>query len=175
MKNTSSRMGIRMITQGALIAALYVVLTYLSSLMGLASGAIQVRLSEMLTILPFFTPAAIPGLFVGCLLANILTGCAFWDIVFGSLATLLGAVGTWLLRRQWKYLSSIPPVLANVAIVPFVLRIVYGVPDSHWFLMLTVGIGEVIACCIFGSILLAVLDKHRNTLFPESASFKKEN
>ena len=85
---------------GAIIAALYVVLTYLASAMGLSSGVIQVRFSEALTILPIFTPAAIHGLFVGCLLSNLLTGCALWDVVFGSLATLLGAIFTYLLRRS---------------------------------------------------------------------------
>ena len=75
-----------LLTQGALIAALYTALTYLINYFGLANGAIQVRISEALTILPVFTPAAIPGLFIGCLLSNLLTGAAIWDIVFGSLA-----------------------------------------------------------------------------------------
>ena len=88
------------LTQGAMIAALYVVLTFIANLAGLASGVIQVRLSEALTILPVFTAAAVPGLAVGCVLANLLTGCAIWDVVFGSLATLIGAVGTRLLRKK---------------------------------------------------------------------------
>lgn len=88
------------LTQAAMIAALYVVLTYIANLFGLASGVIQIRLSEMLCILPVFTPAAIPGLFIGCLLSNILTGCVIWDILFGSLATLAGAIGTYLLRNH---------------------------------------------------------------------------
>ncbi|MBR3195384.1 MAG: QueT transporter family protein [Clostridia bacterium] len=171
MKKPSKRFGVRIITQGAMIAALYVVLTYLSSLFGLASGVIQVRLSEMLTILPYFTPAAIPGLFVGCILANMLTGCLPWDIVFGSLATLIGAVGTWLLRKKWKYLATIPPVLANAIIVPFVLQRVYGVQDTYWFLLLTVGIGEIIACCILGGVLLGVLDRRRQ-VFGKDAVLK---
>ena len=82
------------LTQAAAIAALYFVLTWLASMLGLSSGAIQVRFSEALTILPFFTPAAIPGLFIGCLLSNFLTGAVVWDVVFGSIATLIGAVGT---------------------------------------------------------------------------------
>ena len=84
------------LTQAAVIAAIYVVLTIFISAFNLASGAIQVRISEALTILPFFTPAAIPGLAIGCLLSNLLTGAAGYDVVFGSLATLLGAVGTYL-------------------------------------------------------------------------------
>ena len=110
---------IRYLTWGAIIAALYVLLTYLASLLGLASGVIQFRLSEALCIMACFTPAAIPGLYIGCLLSNILTGCVFWDILFGPIATLIGAVGTYLLRRN-KYLAVIPPILANTLIVPFV-------------------------------------------------------
>ena len=157
----------RFITQAALIAALYVVLTYVANLFGLASGAIQVRISEALTILPYFTPAAIPGLFVGCILSNTLTGCALWDIVFGSIATLLGALGTYALRK-WKWLTPVPPILANTLIVPFVLAYVYGVEDSIPFLMLTVGIGEVISCYILGMILLFALSKYRNRIFGEA-------
>ena len=110
-----------LIVQAAMIAAVYVVLTYFISAFNLASGAIQVRISEALTILPYFTPAAIPGLSIGCLLANLLTGAAIYDVVFGSLATLLGAIGTYLLRKH-KFLCTLPPVVANMLIIPFVLR-----------------------------------------------------
>lgn len=140
------------IAYGGVIAALYVALTYLANLFGLASGAIQVRFSEALTILPVFTPAAVPGLTVGCVLANILTGCAPWDVVFGSLATLIGAVGTRLLRKN-PYIAWLPPVISNMAIVPIVLQKVYGVPDSWWYLLLTVGAGEVISCGVLGLAL----------------------
>ena len=109
------------LTQAAMIAALYAVLTFLANALGLASGAIQVRFSEALCILPFFTPAAIPGLFTGCLLSNILTGCALPDIIFGSIATLTGALGSYALRRQ-KWLVPVPPILANAVIVPFILK-----------------------------------------------------
>ena len=95
------------ITQAAVIAALYVVLTQFANMLGLANGAIQVRFSEALTILPFFTPAAIPGLAIGCFLSNVLTGCALYDIIFGTIATLIGAVGTYLLRR-FKFLRLLP-------------------------------------------------------------------
>ena len=147
-------------------AALYVALTFLSSAVGLASGAIQFRLSEALTVLPFFTPAAIPGLAIGCLLANYLTGCVFADVICGTIATLLGAIGTWLLskipfcKKKWgALLCTLPPVIANVLIVPFVLRYAYEVPDAIPYLMLTVGIGEVVCCCILGGILLFSLKK----------------
>ena len=154
----------RYLTHGAIIAALYVVLTYLVNLFGLASGAVQVRVSEALTILPIFTIAAVPGLTVGCVLANMLTGAAAWDVVFGSLATLIGAIGTRLLRRH-PILATLPPILANTIIVPFVLQKVYGVPDSLPYLMLTVGIGEVISCGILGTLLRKAVEPHADRLF----------
>ncbi|MBQ7183822.1 MAG: QueT transporter family protein [Clostridia bacterium] len=142
----------RNIVFGGMTAALYVVLTMLAAAFGLASGAVQVRLSEALTILPVFTSAAIPGLTVGCVLANIVTGCAAWDVVFGSLATLIGAVGTRLLKDR-PILAWIPPVISNVAIVPIVLMKVYGLTDAWWYLALTVGAGEVISCGVLGLLL----------------------
>lgn len=148
------------LAQAAVIAALYVVFTHLASLLGLSSGTIQIRFSEALTILPYFTPAAIPGLFIGCVLANLTTGAVLWDVVFGSLATLLGAAATYLLRRRSKWLAPIPPILANTVIVPFVLTYAYGVPDGIPFLMLTVGAGEVISCGILGLALLKCLEKY---------------
>ena len=141
------------LTQAALIAALYVVLTLLAAMLGLASGTIQVRLSEALTVLPALTPAAIPGVFVGCILGNLLSGSLPWDVVFGSLASLIGAVGTYLLRKKSKWLYPIPPILANTLIVPAVLIRVYGIEDAYWFLALTVGIGEVIAAGVLGTLL----------------------
>ena len=144
------------IANAGMIAALYVVLTWIANLAGLASGAIQVRLSEALTILPVFTASAVPGLAVGCVLANLLTGCAAWDVVFGSLATLIGAVGTRLLKNK-PLLAWIPPVLSNAAIVPVVLMKVYGVPDAWWFLVLTVGAGEIISCGLLGLLLWKAL------------------
>ena len=141
------------LTQGAMIAALYVVLTFIANLAGLASGVIQVRLSEALTILPVFTAAAVPGLAVGCVLANLLTGCAIWDVVFGSLATLIGAVGTRLLRKKSPVLAVLPPILSNIIIVPLVLQRVYGVEGAYWYLAMTVGAGEIISCGVLGLLL----------------------
>ncbi len=157
MKN---REKIRGIAVGAVIATLYVVLTYLANMLGLASGAIQVRLSEILTIMPVFTPFAIPGLFVGCVLANILTGCALWDVVFGSLATLIGAVGTYMLRKH-NLLAVIPPILSNAIIVPFVLLFVYSLEGTYFYFFTTVLVGEIISCGVFGTILLKSLEKSR--------------
>ena len=148
----------RFLTQSALIASLYVALTFVSASMGLASGAIQVRISEALTIMPVFTTAAIPGLFVGCMVANLVTGAAMWDIVFGAIATLLGAIGTYLLRKN-RVLALIPPILSNTLIIPFVLKIAYGVEDGYSFLFLTLFIGELISCGILGTMLSKALEK----------------
>ena len=126
-------------------------------LAGLASGVIQVRVSEALTVLPVFTSSAVPGLFVGCVLANLLTGCAALDVVFGSLATLLGAAGTALIGKKNKYLAPIPPIIANTLIVPFVLSYVYHFEGSILYFMLTVGVGEVISCGILGTVLTYAL------------------
>lgn len=174
------------IVQAAMIAAIYVVLTLLANAFGLANYAIQVRFSEALTILPFFMPAAVPGLFVGCILSNILTGCLPLDVIFGSLATLLGALGTYVIGRMsrtasnsapknlasapkhtiYRILAPLPPIIANTLIVPFVLAYVYRFEGSIPYFMLTVGIGEVISCGILGLILLFTLEKYKKFLLP---------
>lgn len=173
------------LVQAAMIAAIYVVLTLLANAFGLANYAIQVRFSEALTILPFFTPAAVPGLFVGCILSNILTGCLPLDTVFGSLATLIGALGTYAIGRisrkaigaarsalepqkksaVYKFLVPLPPIISNTLIVPFVLAYVYQFEGSIPYFMLTVGTGEVISCGVLGLILLFSLDRYKNILF----------
>ena len=152
------------LTHAALIAALYVVLTMIANAMGLANYAIQIRFSEALTILPFFTPAAVPGLFVGCLLSNLLTGCAIPDIIFGSIATLLGALGTLYLGKS-KWLAPIPPIAANTLIIPFILAYVYQFEGSLPYFMLTVGIGEILSCGILGMLLLNILQKYAPHIF----------
>ena len=152
------------LAQAGVIAALYVVLTCLAAGFDLASGAIQVRISEALTVLPFFTPAAVPGLIIGCLLANTITGAVIPDIVFGTIATAVGAVGTLLLKKH-SFLCTLPPVLSNAIIIPFVLRYAYGIPGSIPFFMLTVGAGEVISCCLLGSILLHALMPVKKVIF----------
>ena len=153
------------LVHGAVIAALYVVLTLLANALGLANYAIQVRFSEALTILPVFTPAAIPGLFLGCIISNTLTGCMLLDIIFGSIATLIGAAGTWLLRNKAKWLAPLPPIIANTIIVPFVLAYVYHAEGAIYYFMLTVGIGEIISCGVLGMLLRTVLQKYRGQIF----------
>ena len=146
------------VAEGAVIAALYVVLTLFINAFGLASGAIQVRISEALCILPVFTPAAIPGLFIGCLLSNLITGAAIYDVIFGSLATLIAAFGTYFLKKT-KFIYTLPPVVSNMIIIPIVLKYAYGLEDAYWFLMVTVAAGEIISVCILGHILKNVIEK----------------
>ena len=164
MKTQTSK--IIYITQAALIAALYTVLTMLAAGFDLASGAIQVRFSEALTIMPFFTPAAIPGLTIGCLLSNTLTGCALPDIIFGTLATFLGAVGSYALRKN-RWLCALPPIISNMLIIPFILTYAYHIPGGVPLFMLTVGTGELISCMGLGQILLQALLPFRGRLFEQ--------
>lgn len=154
---------VRFLCMSGVIAALYVVLTFVANAMGLANYAVQVRFSEALTILPFFTPAAIPGLYIGCLLSNILTGCALPDIILGSLATLAGAVGTYLLRKKSMWLAPVPPIVSNMIVVPLVLKYAYGI-EPLWFSFITVTAGEIISCGILGMILLKAFKK-RSDIF----------
>lgn len=153
---------ITFLVQAAAIAAIYVVLTLIFA--PFSYREIQVRISEALTILPYFTSAAVPGLFIGCFIANILGGAILPDIIFGSIATLMGAAGSYLLRRN-KYLVPVPPIVSNMVIVPFVLKFAYMVPLPVPLMMLTVGIGEVISCGILGMILLLALDKYKGAIF----------
>ena len=153
-----------------MIAALYTALTWVSQLFGLSSGVIQCRISEALCILPLFTTAAIPGLTIGCFISNFtvgLTSGVVWaDVIFGSLATLIGAVGAYFLRKGWlKWLAPIPTIVANAAIVPFVLKYACGMEDAFWFMVLTVAIGEVISAGIFGTALSVALAPVRNKIF----------
>lgn len=156
---------IKYIARAALVAALYVALTHLSNILGLASGAIQVRFSEALCVLPFFMPSAISGLFVGCIIANLTTGAVIWDVLFGSLATLIGACLASKLKN--KYLIPIPTVIANTVIVPFVVlfcytdKSVWSVP-TYLFGLIGVFVGEIISAYIFGVVLFSALDKHKN-------------
>ena len=151
------------LTHAAMIAAIYVVLTLVFQ--AISFGEIQVRIAEALTILPAFTPAAIPGLFIGCIIGNVFGGSILPDIIFGSVATFIGACFTYLLRKQNKYLAPLPPIISNTLIVPFVLRYAYGFNLPIAFMMLTVGIGEVVSCGVLGMILYSSLAKHRHKIF----------
>ena len=159
MKNKN----VTFLTQAAMIAAIYVVLTYVFA--PFSFGEAQIRIAEALTILPVFTPAAIPGLFVGCIVGNILGGAILPDIIFGSIATLIGAFFTYQLRNKSRFLAPLPPIIANTVIVPFVLRYGYGVALPIPFMMLTVGVGEVVGCGVLGLVLYTALNRYKNVIF----------
>ncbi len=158
MRNEKKHAKVRFMCHAALIAALYVALTMLSGVLGLASGAIQVRVSEALCVLPFFTPAAVPGVTLGCLIYNIIGSGNILDIVFGTLATLIGAIGARLLRK-WKWTVTIPTIAANTIIIPFVLKYGFMLEDSILFFVVTIFIGEFIAAGVIGTVLLFALNK----------------
>ena len=188
-QNTAlKRTSVLFITQAAVIAALYVVLSMLSELLGLCSGVIQCRISEALTILPAFFASAIPGLYVGCLLTNLISSATIWDIIFGPVATLIGALVTYLIGRAVRskalpkkddatatdkisalriviltIMFALPPIIANALIIPPVLKFGTGLDDAFWFIVVTVTAGEIIACGIFGGILLTSLLRNRAT------------
>ena len=167
----------RYLTRAAVIAALYVVLTL--AFAPISYGEIQVRISEMLTILPFFTPAAIPGLFIGCLAANLfnLSGVVWSDVVFGSLATLLGAIGTYLLgklpgKKFTLFLSPLPPIVFNTLMIPPILKYGYGVEDGILILGAFIFLGELISCAGLGLPFGIALQKLGPKIFKRS---EKEN
>jgi uncharacterized membrane protein len=155
---------LRRLATGAVIAALYAALTALAASMGLAIGPFEFRFSEALCILPVFTPAAVPGLYVGCIVANVISGGHVLDIVLGSLASLIGAMGTFALRKK-PLLALIPPILSNTLIIPPILYYVYGFTDGGYaFLLLTFFVGEAVSAGGFGYLLWRGLKKHE-TLF----------
>ena len=151
--------------QAAAIAAIYVVLTVVFA--PLSFGEVQIRFAEGLTVLPYFTPAAIPGLFIGCVIGNFMGGAIPVDIICGSLATLAGALLSYALRKH-KFLVPLPPIIANTLAVPFVLFYGYGVNLPIPFMMLTVGVGEVVSCEVIGLILLFALDRYKGVIFRQS-------
>ena len=143
----------RSVCLSAMIAALYAALTLL--LAPISYGAIQCRISEAMTLLPILLPQAIPGLVIGCLVANLLSPVAIWDVIFGTLATLIAALGTYRLRQK-PLLAALCPVVANGVIVGVMLAVFYALP--LWMTMLEVAVGEAVAVAL-GFILLAALRK----------------
>ena len=143
-----ARRSIRRLALGGVIAAMYAALSFIN----VPISFFQIRPAEALTILPIFTSAAVPGLFVGCILANYLTGCLWQDIVFGSLATLLAALATRALRKK-PLLATLPPVLSNALIIPPVLMLAYGVKDGYLFLFASVAVGELLSATLLGYLL----------------------
>ncbi len=157
------------ICQAALIAAIYTVLSL--AFLPISFGPVQCRISEMLTVLPAFLPAAIPGVAIGCLITNILGGAILPDIIFGTLATLIGAVLTRLLTRgllnnsqsgaslRFRLAAVLPPIISNTIIVPLVLKFAYMYDDALYFMAFTVCLGEIIGIGVIGNILITVLSR----------------
>jgi len=165
MSQTKQARKKRNVTLAALIAALYTVLTLISFAMGLDKGAIQLRLSEALAVLPAFTPAAIPGLFIGCMLSSFLTGGNPLDAIFGSLVTLLAALLCYMIRfcarkRGGLFLLPLPNIILNALLIPLLLIYVYGEAAAYPYLLLTVGVGEILASGVLGVLLALSLRKH---------------
>jgi uncharacterized membrane protein len=149
-------------TEAAIIAALYTVLVFIFQYSSF--GPVQFRIAEALTILPYFTPAAIPGVTIGCFLSALLTAADPIDMVFGSLATLIAAVLSYKLRRH-KFLVPIPPIVVNAIAIPWVLRFAYGEAQPIPVMMLSVGAGEVAAVGVLGLVLLFALDRVKHVVF----------
>ncbi|NMA85211.1 MAG: QueT transporter family protein [Epulopiscium sp.] len=148
---------VKYIVQAGLIAAIYTVLTLTFEFMGF--GPIQFRISEVLTVLPYFTPAAVPGLFIGCLISNFMGGAHQLDIIFGSLATLVAAYASYRLRGK-PHLVPFPPILVNMIVVPFILKATMGAP--FWMTVITVGLGQTVACYGLGYPFMRILAKHNH-------------
>ena len=162
------RKKIEFVITGAIIAAAYAGFTYLSAAFGMAYGPIQLRISEVLTILPVFTPAAIPGLTVGCFLANLGSFNAA-DLIFGTLATFIAAVLTYLLKKFTikgiPWLAFLPPVLVNAVIIGIEIAIFF-LPDeaSIWGFLISafqVGLGQLIVCYVFGVPFYIIVKKYK--------------
>jgi len=164
----SRKENIRFIITGALIAAAYAGLTYLSNAFGLAYGPIQLRVSEALTILPVFTPAAIPGLTIGCLIANI-GSFNVADLLFGTLATLVAAIMTYWLKdikiKGLPLFAMAPPVIINAVVIGFEIAVFYlGGKNFLWSFLISaleVGLGQLIVCYIFGIPFYLVVKKYK--------------
>ena len=158
---------VRFMAEAGIIAAIYFVLTV--AIAPLSYGQIQLRISEALCILPFFTPAAIPGLFLGCLLANIYSTLGVFDVVFGSLATLIAAYLTYKIahlpgEKKWhKWMLPLPSVIVNAFVVGALLYFLVELP--FWLSVVYVGAGQAIACYILGMPLFFLLSKHKTKLF----------
>lgn len=150
------------VTQAAVIAAIYVVLVFVFQYTSF--GPIQFRIAEALTVLPYFTPAAIPGVTIGCLLSNLLFKADILDVVFGTGATLIAAYLSYQLRAN-KFLVPIPPILVNAIIIPWILKYAYFEADTISIMMLTVGAGQLVSVGILGMVLLFSLEKVRHIIF----------
>ena len=144
----------RLLSAGGLVAALYVALTALFA--PISFGMVQFRVAEMLTLLPVLSPVSVPGLFLGCLISNLLFGAPWQDVVFGSIATLVAALLTRLMRKD-LWLAALMPVVINGLVVGSMLSLVYGLP---WLASMGfVALGEAGVCYVLGVPMVRVLEK----------------
>ncbi|MDF2845538.1 MAG: putative rane protein [Herbinix sp.] len=150
------------LTEAAIIAAIYTVLVFIFQWSSF--GPVQFRIAEALTILPYFTPAAIPGVTIGCFLSAVFAGADALDMVFGSLATLVAALLSYSLRR-YKYLVPIPPIVVNALVIPWVLKAAYGEAQPIPLMMLSIGASQLLAAGVLGMLLLLALERVRHIIF----------
>ncbi len=157
----------RFIIQTLVIAVLYFVLSYIANEFQLANGLnFQLRISEALTVLPYYTPAAIPGLFIGCLSANRAMNLPMSDVMYGSLATLAASIVSYMVRKK-KFLVPVPPIIINAFAVPAIYTFLLGFDEPpFWRSVIMVGLGEVVTCGVLGTALMLGLEDYREKLFP---------
>ncbi|MDR6226117.1 QueT transporter family protein [Desmospora profundinema] len=153
-------MSARYLTTVAMIAAVYAVVTL--AFAPLSYGPVQFRIAESLTVLPYLTPLAIPGLFIGAAAANLFSPVGFYDVIFGSLASLIAAWLTYRMPKPW--LAPLPPVLVNAVIIGILLGTVSGLPIAVPAAMLYVGLGQTIVCYGLGLPFLYLLRRVRNQI-----------
>lgn len=149
---------IRYLTQAGLVAAIYTALCLVFQPISFGFSGVEMRISEALSLLPVVMPAAVPGLFVGCLLANILGGATILDIVFGSLTTLAAAILTRKLRRKFCF-AALPPVVLNAVVVGTLLRYAYGLQLPLLICMGSIALGQAAACYGLGAVVLRAMEK----------------
>lgn len=152
---------IKQLTIAAMIAAVYLVITLTPGISSLSYGPVQIRFAEVLTVLPYFLPAAVPGLFIGCLISNFFSPNVGWDVIIGSLSTLMAAFLTYKLthnRIKRKWLAPLPPVLINAVVVGAMLGVLYELPILAT--MLSVGAGQLVACYVIGFPLILLIEKN---------------
>lgn len=161
----------RFIIQTLVIAVLYFVLTYIANEFQLANGLnFQLRISEALTVLPYYTPAAIPGLFIGCLSANHAMNLPMSDIIYGSVATLVSAIVSFAVRKN-KFIVPIPPIVINAFAVPAIYAFMLGFDEPpFWRSVIMVGLGEAVTCGVLGIALMLGLEDYKDKLFPSYTS-----
>ena len=148
----------------AVIAAIYTVLTLL--LAPISYGQIQVRVSESLTLLPFLSSYSIWGVFLGCIISNLIGGNGIIDVVFGSLATLIAAILTYYIGKSnlkfKKYLAPLPPIIINAVVIGFILNYTLKLPLL--LSIIWVGLGEAIYCYVLGLILISIIEKNKKLM-----------